>query len=197
MRDFEAIIREERKVTVRDEDVQNEWNEPTTTTRGFLAPGEFILLDQTRYDFLPSGPEGDVASEARLTILGCTLFSRVLPAQADDTSVFLQDHTARFEEELAWLNTQVTAIEEQGGNRKVVILTHYSPSLDERAVDPRHRNSRIQAGFATDLSGEVCFRSSMMVGFWVFGHTHFNCDFVHDGLARTRLLTNQRGYYFS
>ena len=79
------------------------------------------------------------------TLLGkigefCTIYVQDF-YKTTDWSV--QDHTARFEEELAWLNTQVTAIEEQGGNGKVVILTHYSPSLDERAVDPRHCNSHI------------------------------------------------------
>ncbi|KAI8949884.1 Ser/Thr protein phosphatase superfamily [Xylaria longipes] len=207
MRDFEATIREERKAAARDGDVDDERNGRATTTEETSALGEFILLDQTRYDLPLSGPESDGAGDAMVTILGCTLFSRVPPAQVDDISVYVQDfykttdwtvqdHTARFEEELAWLNNQVAALEALGGNRKIIALTHYSPSLDERTVDPRHRNSHIQAGFATDLTGEVCFQTPS-IGLWVFGHTHFNCDFVHDERVRTKLLTNQRGYYFS
>lgn len=36
---------------------------------------------------------------------------------------------------------------------------------------------------------------SKNVKVWAFGHTHWNCDFVEEG--GKRVLTNQRGYYFS
>ena len=75
------------------------------------------------------------------------------------------------------------------------MLTHHSPTLDARAVDPRHRGSAIQAGFATDLRGEPCWESGR-VRAWAFGHTHFNCDFVDERTGK-RVVANQRGYYFS
>ncbi|KAI0469373.1 Ser/Thr protein phosphatase superfamily [Xylaria cf. heliscus] len=182
MRDFEREIRRERGPC-----------EVGAKAEGEGELGEFVLLDQTRFDF-PVLENG--WGEDEVTVLGCTLFSRVPPHQADSISLRVQDfykivdwtvpdHTQRFEEDLAWPNGQVAAFEADGdssknGNekrkRKFVILTHHSPTLHHHAVDPRHRNSPIQAGFATDLESELCFRSSR-VTFWAFGHTHFNCDY--------------------
>ncbi|RYP77022.1 hypothetical protein DL771_001312 [Monosporascus sp. 5C6A] len=158
--------------------------------------GEFVLLDQARYDI-------DITSEDTVSILGCTLFSRV-PAESMEAVSFgvndfyhiknwtVEQHNAEFDRDLGWLNEQVASLE--GTGRKVAILTHYSPTLDERAVDPRHRLSPIQPGFASDLSDQPCYLGES-VKLWAFGHTHFNCDFV-DAKAK-RFVTNQRGYYFS
>ncbi|KAI0198842.1 Ser/Thr protein phosphatase superfamily [Astrocystis sublimbata] len=214
--------------------------------------GEFVLLDRRRYDF--PGDDGDGNEDegdgdgagGGVTILGCTLFSRVSTPQAEDISFGIQDfykidnwtveqHTKCFDDDLAWLNEQVKSLEKEGGggngngnrkgDRRVVILTHYSPTLDERALDPRHGTSRLTAGFASELKGERCFGGgggSGMVKVWAWGHTHFNCDFLvegggdgdgdededvkgdkdgNEGRAKTkatmRLVTNQRGYYFA
>jgi predicted phosphodiesterase len=156
--------------------------------------GKFVLLDQTRYDLSPS-----------VTILGCTLFSRITDEQKDFVSFgmndfyhiqdwTLEDHTQQQASDLRWLNSEVHKIAEEP-QRHIIILTHYSPTVDTRAVDPKHMNSNISSGFMSDLSGEICF-SSKQVAIWAFGHTHFNCDFEHE-TTRTRLVTNQRGYYFS
>ncbi|CAJ2506274.1 Uu.00g004040.m01.CDS01 [Anthostomella pinea] len=160
--------------------------------------GEFVLLDRTRYDL----PERGAGGEA-ITILGCTLFSHVPAASSEAVSFGVNDfyhidgwtveqHSARFATELAWLNEQVAAL--RGEGRKAVVLTHYSPTMDDRAVDPRHRSSPIQTGFATDLKDQLCWTSEV-VKVWAFGHTHFNCDFV-DEKSRKRVMANQRGYYF-
>ncbi|KAI3320041.1 hypothetical protein HD806DRAFT_547578 [Xylariaceae sp. AK1471] len=133
MRTFEETIRKERE---------------SHGGSSAAAPGEFVLLDQTRYDIPRSGPE-----EVGVMILGCTLFSRVLPEK------FANDHSARLEKELAWLNEQVVALEGTGENRKIVIFTHFSPTLDDPATDPKHRNSPIQAGFVTDLRDQPCWKS--------------------------------------
>lgn len=154
--------------------------------------GSFILLDQTRYDLSPS-----------LTILGCTLFSHILPAQTDHVSFGLNDfyqidawsvdqHNAAHASDLAWLNAQVRSVSGET-DRTILILTHHSPTTSVQAVDPAHAQSKISSGFASDLSGEECWRSAN-VKVWAFGHTHFNCDFVEGG---KRVVTNQRGYYFS
>ena len=42
--------------------------------------GEFVVLDQTLYDVTD-----------KVTVLGCTLYSHVLPAQLDDVSLRLND----------------------------------------------------------------------------------------------------------
>ena len=76
--------------------------------------------------------------------------------------------------------------------RRVIIFTHHSPCVDERANDPRHEKSEVTSGFVTDLRDEECWRNQR-VKLWAFGHTHFNCDCVEK--TRKRVLTNQKGYY--
>ncbi|KAF9870558.1 calcineurin-like phosphoesterase [Colletotrichum karsti] len=138
------------------------------------------------------------------------LFSHVPPENHDDVSLGLNDffqiddwdigtHNEAHQRDLAWLNTQVAELEQQDSDPTIVIFSHWSPSTDRRALDPRHAASPITTGFATDLSGQLCFQSSK-VKIWVFGHTHFNCDFTFEregGAEPLRLVTNQRGYYFS
>lgn len=176
MRDFEESIKKERQA-------------------GKSTLGTFVFLDQTRFDLSP-----------RITILGCTLFSRIRPEQSDHVSFGLNDfhrikdwtveqHTDAHTADLAWLNERVSTIAETEPERRIVILTHYSPTLDFRSVDPAHTSSRISSGFMTDLSEEGCCKNAAITA-WAFGHTHYNCDFSTD-LTGMRLLTNQRGYYFS
>ncbi|KZL74864.1 ser thr protein phosphatase superfamily [Colletotrichum incanum] len=76
--------------------------------------------------------------------------------------------------------------------RKIVILTHHSPTEDSRAVKQLHANSNLRSGFSTDLRGQLCW-DSPQVRLWAFGHTHYNCDFVDEGTGK-RVYTNQKGY---
>ncbi|KAL2015871.1 hypothetical protein VTK56DRAFT_4668 [Thermocarpiscus australiensis] len=153
--------------------------------------GRFIFLDQTRYDV-----------DAILTVLGCTLFSRVTQDQAAAVASRLidfrqilnwtvEDHVDAHLSDLRWLNAQVAEISRTQPRRQIVIFTHHSPTTDARATDERHRDSPVASGFATDLSLEECWTNPSVV-MWAFGHTHFNCDFV-DGRGK-RVVANQRGY---
>ncbi|KAE8144284.1 acyl-CoA dehydrogenase mitochondrial precursor [Aspergillus avenaceus] len=157
--------------------------------------GEFVFMDQTRYDVSPD-----------VTVLGCTLYSEISSHQAEHVSFGLNDfyhiddwtiesHNAAHEADRTWLNGQVSHIAKSEPHRKVVIFSHHSPTFASDAVDPVHANSPIFSGFATDLKGEPCWENSR-VCLWAFGHTHYNCDFI-DGKTGRRLVTNQRGYYFS
>ena len=159
------------------------------------ASGKFVLLDQTRYDL-----------SSTVSILGCTLFSNITAAQKDFVSFGLNDfyhienwsveeHVQRHESELRWLNAEVQRLMEEEPDRKIVIMSHYSPTIDARSINPKHGSSNISSGFMTDLSGEICC-SSELVAMWAFGHTHFNCDFKN-GSGRVRFVANQRGYYFA
>ncbi|MCJ1366316.1 hypothetical protein MMC16_005444 [Acarospora aff. strigata] len=156
--------------------------------------GSFIFLDQTRYDL-----------SSDITILGCTLYSNIVPSQSDHVSFGLNDfyhiddwtveqHNEAHLADLDWLNAQVRSIAEGEPHRKIIILTHHSPSTSPEAVDPAHAQSKISSGFSSDLSAEVCW-TSQNVKVWAFGHTHFNCDFLDPGTGK-RIVTNQRGYYF-
>ncbi|KAH0545551.1 hypothetical protein FGG08_000382 [Glutinoglossum americanum] len=154
--------------------------------------GKFVFLDQTRYDL-----------NDKLTILGCTLFSRVAPEQSAAVATRLVDfrnitnwtvrnHIDAHLSDLRWLNTQVSEISRAEPHRQIAIFTHHSPSMDRRSIDQAHKNSEVTSGFATDLGNEECWKSPSVV-MWAFGHTHFNCDFV-DELGK-RVVTNQKGYY--
>ncbi|KAK3325025.1 hypothetical protein B0H66DRAFT_615433 [Apodospora peruviana] len=158
--------------------------------------GRFVFLDgQTR--------RHDV--NEHLTILGCTLFSNVMPDEAVEVgrrmvnfsqiqNWTVQDHVAAHLSDLKWLNEQVDEIARREPQRRIAIFTHHSPTIDPRAVDPRFRDgSPVTSGFATDLSGEECWRNKAVV-LWGFGHTHFSCDF-EDQLTGKRVATNQKGYY--
>ncbi|EEP81350.1 predicted protein [Uncinocarpus reesii 1704] len=163
-----------------------------------LGLGQFVFLDQTRYD---------VSDE--VTVLGCTLYSHVVPEQEERVSFGLNDfyyidgwtiasHNDAHAADLAWLNDQVATISNSEPRRRIVIFTHHSPiTQDPRAIDPVHSGSPISSGFASDLSEEECWRNAN-VCMWAFGHTHFNFDFMaEEGTGYTkRIVSNQRGYYF-
>ncbi|KAK4147098.1 Metallo-dependent phosphatase-like protein [Dichotomopilus funicola] len=182
--------------------------------------GEFILMDRTAFRISESttvieNPTGVKA----VVVLGCSLFSHVPVHQEMAVSIGLNDffhtdeghwdvaaHNAAHARDLAWLNEQVAALEreaETSGPLDIVILSHWSPTRDVRAADPKHgTDSPIASGFSTDLSRERCFSSSR-VKVWAFGHTHYNCDFFVERAASgvegmpLRLVANQRGYYFN
>jgi len=161
------------------------------------ASGKLIILDQTRYDF----------TDYNLTILGCTLFSHIPEEEKfrvgkriqdfDGTieNWTIEDHNAAHASDLTWLNEQVTAIAATEPNRKVMILTHHSPTNDSRAEDPLFRKSSIKSAFQTELSGETCWKNSA-VKVWACGHTHYNFDFLveDDSQNQKRMVSNQRGW---
>lgn len=153
--------------------------------------GRFIFLDKSRYDLSDS-----------LTILGCTLYSKITSEQAPAVAARLgefrkisawdinQYNNAHFDD-VAWLNSEVRRIERTEPGRSIAIFTHHSPCADDRASDPTHRDNGLDSGFVTDLSTEECWRSHN-VCMWAFGHTHFNCDF-RDPRGK-RVVANQRGH---
>lgn len=156
--------------------------------------GRFVFLDQTRYDI-----------DDGMTVLGCTLFSRVLEEQEGTVKMFVTDfssienweicdHNMAHEGDVNWLNTQVESIMKSEPGRTIVIFTHHSPTLLEAATDPIHTgdSAQVTSAFATDLSKEICW-SSAQVKLWAFGHTHFNCDF-EDPHTKKRIFANQKGY---
>ena len=176
---------------------------------GDAALGELVVLDRRLYSV--PGP-GGLSSPSGTVVLGCSLFSHVPPERAAAVGMGLNDffhigngwdvaaHNRAHARDLAWLNEVVAMLHMSSDVRAIIIVTHWCPSLDARARDPQHTSDALTSAFATDLSGEVCFRTPK-VKVWAFGHTHYNCDFVvgreDSGAAPLRLVTNQRGYYFA
>ena len=106
----------------------------------------------------------------------------------------MEQHTEAHKNELEWLNEETRNLAETEPHRRVVVLTHYSPTTIETAVGPARAQSKISSEFATDLSMEGCWTSSN-VKLWAFGHTHYNCQY-EDAVTFKRVATNQRGYAF-
>lgn len=159
--------------------------------------GQFVLLDRKQFQ----------VPDTNVVILGCSLFSYVPQNMHFNVSLGLNDfyqiadwdvdmHNEAHKRDVAWLNEKVAALGQT--DAKIMILSHWSPTQDPRAIEPAHIGSPITSGFSTDLSEEACFKSPK-VRVWAFGHTHYNCDFEIErgGNGGTlRLLANQRGYYF-
>ncbi|KAM7214080.1 hypothetical protein V8F06_010519 [Rhypophila decipiens] len=168
--------------------------------------GEFILLNRNTY--IP-------ASHPEIAILGCPLFSNIPLSSSDEITYRLSDfnpeigtsnwtvstHNSAHKQDLFWLNYTVSALEHANRRiKKIVILTHWAPTRDNRAVDPAHyrdekgreKENILVSAFSTDLSGQACFKTGK-VKVWAFGHTHWNCDFV---VARGGLKTAARGSFF-
>lgn len=129
-------------------------------------PGNrFILLHRRRYGV-----------NSTITILGCTLWSHILPEQASEVQMRLtdfnewrgirnrsmEDYNIDHQIDLDWLNDQVKQIEAEEPQRTIIIATHHSPTTDVRATDTQHVGSSISFGFATDLSLESCWKSPLL-----------------------------------
>jgi len=155
--------------------------------------GRFILLNRSRYDVSPT-----------LTLLGCTLWTRLDPEELDILSWSLTDFrriegwnptavSTEHENDLGWLNRTVAEIAAHEPHRAVAIVTHHAPTVEGTSPPQFSAASGgllTKSAFATELSEEPSWNSEV-VRLWAFGHTHFSCDFVHKGI---RVYANQRGY---
>ncbi|KAF2435007.1 hypothetical protein EJ08DRAFT_668033 [Tothia fuscella] len=150
-------------------------------TKEYPGSPRFVFLDRKRCDI-----------NNRVSVLGCTLWSRILPEQMQRVSTALtdfnerngirewtpSDHLEEHRKDLAWLNDQVQRIEKEEPERQIVIFTHHSPTVDSRANNPRHVGSPFSSGF---------------VKLWAVGHTHFSCDYREEGSGKL-VVANQKGY---
>jgi hypothetical protein len=155
----------------------------------------FIFLHRQRYNVNPS-----------VTVLGCTLWTRIVPEQMSAVSKVLTDyhpsngirdwgpheHLEEHEKDVKWLNAEVARLEQEEPEREIVVLTHHSPTVDPRANDPRHAGSDVRSGFVTDLSEELCW-TSPQVRLWAFGHTHFSFSYREEETGKL-VVANQKGY---
>ncbi|KAH6693531.1 putative calcineurin-like phosphoesterase [Plectosphaerella plurivora] len=151
--------------------------------------GKVVLLHRTRWD----DPDSD------LTILGCTLWSvipedifDIIKAKVKDYQRIEgwtpQHHNAAHAEDVTWLRQQVSKAAAE--KRRIMVVTHHAPCV-KGASHPKYENNPWTPAFATDLLHQGTWRA---VKVWVFGHTHFSTEFVHEG---TRVVSNQRGYALS
>ncbi|KAM7199687.1 hypothetical protein V8F33_004339 [Rhypophila sp. PSN 637] len=156
---------------------------------------EFILLNRNTY--IP-------ACHPEIAILGyCPLFSTIPASSSDEITYRLSDfnpeigtsnwtvtdHNAAHKQDLFWLNYTVSALEHANHRiNKIVILTHWTPTRDKRAVDPAHYRDEKGREKENKLEG------AGKVKVWAFGHTHWNWEKEHT--KPLRLLANQQGSFF-
>ncbi|KAH8672125.1 ser/Thr protein phosphatase-like protein superfamily [Tricladium varicosporioides] len=157
--------------------------------------GKLVLLHKKRFDI----PESSV------TILGCTLWSKIDEAARDIVQEKVKDftkiegrtvdeHNADHESDLTWLRKQIESIRKENNefaiaeeSRRILVITHHAPSMQETAR-PGQRNNPWSSAFATDL---LRLGEWANVKIWIFGHTHFTTEFEKIGI---KVMSNQRGY---
>ncbi|KAI0698427.1 Metallo-dependent phosphatase-like protein [Cerioporus squamosus] len=123
--------------------------------------GRFVILDRTRYDLSDT-----------VTVLGDLT-----------TDVYQSLH----ERDAAWLSQAVTQIARDEPHRSIVVMSHHAPTVEDTS-DPKFRGQQMGSAFSTELSKEEWWPH---VKVWMFGHTHWPCDFERRGV---RVLSNPRGY---
>ncbi|KAJ3145000.1 hypothetical protein HDU89_007612 [Geranomyces variabilis] len=153
-----------------------------------------IFLDRTAYDlYVPH-------LSKTITLLGCTLWSRITDEQMADVAFGLNDfrrtvdwnpeaYLQAHEEDVAWLTG---AIDDEARvktpvGREVVVITHHAP-LTCGVSHPQFDKSPVSSAFQTDLSRLM---QSPPVKLWVFGHTHYCSDQNVNGV---RVVSSQMGY---
>ncbi|KAH9946333.1 uncharacterized protein BXZ73DRAFT_95833 [Epithele typhae] len=150
--------------------------------------GRFVLLDRGRHDVSPT-----------LSVLGCTLWAQLEPAQHDAVFQGVRDFThirgftldtfhALHAQDLAWLEASIAQIAREEPQRTIVVMTHHAPT-HVGTSNPAYAGSPKSSAFSTELVGGPCWVSQVKV--WMYGHTHWNCDAVREGV---RVVSNQRGY---
>lgn len=150
--------------------------------------GRFVLLDRTRYDL-----------SATVTVLGCTLWSRLDPNYRIAIQIGLNDfsqiddftprvYESLHERDLSWLERSIADIAEDEPHRRIVVMTHHAPTV-EGTSNPRYAGGPLGSAFATELVGGPFWKEPVVM--WAFGHTHWACDFEREGV---RVLSNPKGY---
>ncbi|KAF8422451.1 hypothetical protein EV426DRAFT_605800 [Tirmania nivea] len=132
--------------------------------------GKLTVLSRTRVDLVNEG----------VTVLGCTLWSRITYEQKERISGAVSDfrgrikgkwgveeHNREFERDMEWLKSQLTEIEEEdsdgrgvmaerwgSGNGKsrwrVLVATHHSPTY-WKCSKPEHEGRGFSSAFCTEL----------------------------------------------
>ena len=93
-----------------------------------------------------------------------------------------RDTVRLHEQSVAWLHDQLSKCD----RTRTVVVTHHAPST--RSEAPYHADSPLKPAFGSNLDSLI---EQSGVPLWIYGHTHYNADFV---IGSTRVLTNQRGY---
>ncbi|KAL2068931.1 hypothetical protein VTL71DRAFT_15269 [Oculimacula yallundae] len=155
--------------------------------------GRLVCLENERWD-VPG---------RNVSILGCVLWSRLIPKQiavgrlgdlGSIAGTSIVKHNARFEISLKFIKEQVRVIREEESNggeeRRIVVMTHYCP-MSLAGTRPGNVLRGSWSNWQTDILDGEGVEGLRDGDAWVHGHTHFSHDSVHDGI---RVIANSRGY---
>uniref|UniRef100_A0A060TD13 ARAD1D44022p n=1 Tax=Blastobotrys adeninivorans TaxID=409370 RepID=A0A060TD13_BLAAD len=179
-----------------------------------LGNHELYTLSHEQALEICSDLESDVLMDKRLSILyrkrvevdnvvilGCTLYSNLDLSRHNDSLTLLSDftrinnwsvesHLKAHRADSDWLKDQLLLeSQRQGSPRKVLVITHFAPTF-VNSSDPAKRNEKLDSYFATELLSASAWQGIDLVNAWVYGHTHWRCDFE---LGPVRVLSNARG----
>ncbi|KAL6714274.1 hypothetical protein ACLMJK_007697 [Lecanora helva] len=136
-------------------------------------------------------------------VLGCTLHSHIPDESkaivAEKITDFhciedwtVDDHNTEHVADVKWLEREIEAIRDPKITlqRKILVLTHHAPTIKGTSA-PAHEGSLWRSAFSTDLLAQPGGSALNFAQYWVFGHTHWCCEFKK---GTVRLVSNQRGY---
>lgn len=160
--------------------------------------GGVVLLHRNQWD--------DPEPGSNITILGCTLWSRVPDHARDIVRDKVKDykkieewsvdkHNDQHNQDLGWLRERCRELASTAPGQHVLVVSHHAPAT-KGTSDPRYGDSPWSSAFSTDILGLGAGGGGGsylwgQVRAWIFGHTHYSTDFIVDGV---RVVANQRGY---
>ncbi|CAK4032763.1 hypothetical protein TI39_contig5852g00007 [Lecanosticta acicola] len=130
-----------------------------------------------------------------ITILGCTLHSRIAPGYTRLTNDFkrisewsVEAHNEEHERDLQWLQASLRKLRVEEPKRQVIVVTHYAPMF-ERVCHPQNELNDVSQCFSSTAL-EYLRQSEVLgsVSHWIFGHTHWNVNIKSGNL---HVVSNQ------
>ena len=98
-------------------------------------------------------------------------------------------HGKLYERDADWLREKLERYD--GDAMPIVVLTHHAPTkLKSSAPGYEERG---EGKFGTRATAFAEANLTPAVRAWAFGHTHWNCDYVHERFRQARFVTNQLG----
>jgi hypothetical protein len=133
-------------------------------------------------------------------LIGSTLWSHIPDEAAATVSCEVNDYRKIYTEDGLLTTDDVNLLHEKAvafvqreirraiaDNMIPVVISHHAPQIEGAAL-PAYISTVRNAAFSTDLRDLY-----PGVHTWIFGHTHFTCDFI-DPTSGTRILSNPKGY---
>jgi predicted phosphodiesterase len=162
-----------------------------------VLEGRLVFMENDRYDFDDDG--------YAVTMLGSTLWARHRHVGyglvSDLTTVGVHDiadiggwsnsqNNHIHDQSMRFLRKSIRQIrrEKRTKDHKIIVLTHHTPTIFKSSL-PGTNGQEAESGsradskwsnFQTDILGGEGMEGLQKGDVWIFGHTHFSCDFYQD-----------------